>query len=198
MPGASLSRWTMSYFAAACLMLLVGQGLMVAGYGYPFADPGAPETLVVVHLVAIGWLSLLMAGALLQFVPMLIARPVVGARVAAPALLLLLGGLGCLVAGFVALSGALDLSLALLPVGGVMLLAGFGLFAGILATTLFSARPLPLPLALLPPVLPRLLAQPSSVALSLRRCPTSRKVRCSNGSSLTASNCMPPLASGAG
>ncbi|WP_313526119.1 hypothetical protein [Shinella sp.] len=145
MPGATLSRWTMSYFAAACLMLLLGQGLMVTGYGYPFADPGAPETLVVVHLIAIGWLSLLMAGALLQFVPVLIARPVVGARFAAPALLLLLGGLGCLVAGFVALSGALDLSLALLPVGGVMLLAGFGLFAGILATTLFSARPLPLP-----------------------------------------------------
>ncbi len=145
MPGATLSRWTMSYFAAACLMLLAGQGLMVAGYGYPSADLGAPETLVVVHLVAIGWLSLLMAGALLQFVPVLIARPVVGARFAAPALLLLLGGLGCLAAGFVALSGALDLSLALLPVGGVMLLAGFGLFAGILAATLLSARPLPLP-----------------------------------------------------
>jgi hypothetical protein len=144
MPGATLSRWTMSYFAAACLMLVAGQGLMVAGYGYPFADISAPETLVVVHLIAIGWLSLLMAGALLQFVPVLIARPVVGARFAAPALLLLLGGLGCLLAGFVALSGA-NLPLALLPVGGLMLLAGFGLFAGILAVTLLSARPLPLP-----------------------------------------------------
>lgn len=144
MPGATLSRWTMSYFAAACLMLVAGQGLIVTGYGYPFADISAPETLVVVHLIAIGWLSLLMAGALLQFVPVLIARPVIGGRFAAPALLLLLGGLGCLVAGFVALSGA-DLPLALLPIGGVMLLAGFGLFAGILAVTLLSARPLPLP-----------------------------------------------------
>lgn len=144
MPGATLSRWTMSYFAAACLMLVAGQGLMVAGCGYPFADPGAPETLVVVHLVAIGWLSLLMAGALLQFVPVLIARPVIGGRFAAPVLLLLLGGLGSLLGGFVALSGA-DLPLALLPIGGVMLLAGFGLFAGILAVTLLSARPLPLP-----------------------------------------------------
>nr|WP_298097335.1 hypothetical protein [uncultured Shinella sp.] len=145
MPGATLSRWTMSYFAAACLMLVAGQGLMVAGYGYPFADPGAPETLVVVHLVAIGWLSLLMAGALLQFVPVLIARPVVGARFALPALLLLLGGLGLLLGGFVAVSGALDLPLVLLPVGGLMLLAGFGLFAAILAVTLLSARPLSLP-----------------------------------------------------
>ncbi|WP_312415924.1 hypothetical protein, partial [Shinella sp.] len=145
MPGATLSRWTMSYFAAACIMLVAGQGLMIVGYGYPFADAGAPETLVVVHLIAIGWLSLLIAGALLQFVPVLIARPIIGGRFAAPALLLLLGGLGCLVTGFVALSGALDVPLALLPVGGVMLLAGFGLFAGILALTLLSARPLPLP-----------------------------------------------------
>lgn len=145
MPGATLSRWTMSYFAAACLMLVAGQGLMVAGYGYPFADTGAPETLVVVHLIVIGWLSLLMAGALLQFVPVLIARPVVGARFAVPALLLLLGGLSCLLGGFVALSGVLDLPLVLLPVGGAMLLAGFGLFASILAVSLYSARPLPLP-----------------------------------------------------
>ncbi|MCR6500091.1 hypothetical protein MUO32_13665 [Shinella sp. CPCC 101442] len=145
MPGATLSRWTMSYFAAACLMLVAGQGLMVAGYGYPSADVGAPETLVLVHLVAIGWLSLLMAGALLQFVPVLIGRAIVGGRFAAPALLLLLGGLGCLVGGFVALSGAIDLPLALLPVGGLLLLAGFGLFAAILAATLYAARPLPLP-----------------------------------------------------
>ncbi|WP_421580929.1 hypothetical protein [Shinella sp. M31] len=145
MPGATLSRWTMSYFAAACLMLVAGQGLMVAGYGFPFADISAPETLVVVHLVAIGWLSLLMAGALLQFVPVLIARHVVGGSFAAPALLLLLGGLSSLVGGFVALSGSLDLPLALLPVGGMMLVAGFGLFAGILAVTLLSARPLSLP-----------------------------------------------------
>lgn len=145
MPGATLSRWTMSYFAAACLMLLAGQGLMVAGYGYPAADMGAPETLVLVHVVAIGWLSLLMAGALLQFVPVLIARPLVGGHLAAPALVLLLAGLGFLVAGFVALSGAIDLPLLLLPVGGAMLLAGFGLVAGILAVTLFAARPLQLP-----------------------------------------------------
>jgi len=145
MPGATLSRWTMSYFAAACLMLVAGQGLMVAGYGYPFADVGAPETLVLVHLLAIGWLSLLMIGALLQFVPVLTGRPLVGARLAAPALLLLLGGLACLVGGFVALSGRIDLPLALLPFGGGLLLSGFGLFATVLSATLLSARPLPLP-----------------------------------------------------
>lgn len=145
MPSATLSRWTMSYFAAACLMLLAGQGLMVAGYGYPAAAINAPETLALVHVVAIGWLSLLMVGALLQFVPVLIARPLVGARLAAPALVLLLAGLSFLVSGFVALSGALDLSLNLLPLGGGILLLGFALIAGLLAATLHAARPLPLP-----------------------------------------------------
>lgn len=145
MPGATLSRWTMSYFAIACLMLLTAQGLMAVGYGYPAASIGAPETLVVVHVTVIGWLSLLMGGALLQFVPVLVARPLVGGRFAAPALVLLAGGLAALVAGFVALSGSLDLPLFLLPLGGGMLLAGFGLLAGVLAATLRTARPLPLP-----------------------------------------------------
>ena len=145
MQGATLSRWTMSYFALACLMLVVGQGLMLAGYGYPAVAVSAPETLVLVHILAIGWLSLLMAGALLQFVPVLIARPLVGGRFAAPALLLLVAGLCALVGGFVALSGAVDLPLALLPAGGVLLLVGFGLLAAILAATLVAARPLPLP-----------------------------------------------------
>ncbi|WP_432345401.1 hypothetical protein WMC41_18115 [Shinella yambaruensis] len=145
MQGATLSRWTMSYFALACLMLVAGQGLMLAGYGYPAVAVSAPETLVLVHILAIGWLSLLMAGALLQFVPVLIARPLVGGRFAAPALLLIVAGLGALVGGFVALSGAIDLPLALLPLGGGLLLAGFVLLAAILAATLLAARPLPLP-----------------------------------------------------
>jgi hypothetical protein len=145
MQGATLSRWTMSYFALACLMLVAGQGLMLAGYGYPAVAVGAPESLALVHILAIGWLSLLMAGALLQFVPVLIARPLVGGRFAGPALLLLVAGLCSLVSGFVALSGAIDLPIVLLPLGGGLLLVGFILLVAILAATLLAARPLPLP-----------------------------------------------------
>lgn len=147
MQGATLSRWTMSYFAAACLMFIVGQGMMLAGYGYPAADARAPETLALVHVIAIGWLSLLMAGALLQFVPVLVARPLVGGRCAALALALVLLAVGllCLAAGFVALSGALDLPLVLLPLGATLLVLGFGLIAAVLTATLLAARPLPLP-----------------------------------------------------
>ena len=69
MAGVTLSRWTMSYFAAAIFALLLSEILMISGYGYPHQPVEAAQTLVLVHIVAIGWLSLLMCGALFQFVP---------------------------------------------------------------------------------------------------------------------------------
>ena len=100
MIGVSLSRWTMSFFAAALAALLLAQGLMAAGYGYPAAPVESARTLVVVHVTAIGWLSLLMCGALLQFVPVLINRPLFSNALSLPTLLCVVGGLGALLAGF--------------------------------------------------------------------------------------------------
>ncbi|WP_095678119.1 hypothetical protein [Sinorhizobium sp. CCBAU 05631] len=145
MPGATLSPWTMSYFAAACLFLVTGQGVMVAGYGYPFAAVGAPATLALVHVIAIGWLGLLMTGALMQFVPVLVAAPLRGGRLALPALVLLIPGLLLLVGGFASLGGAEGVSPAMLPAGALLLVTGFGLVIFMLAATLFTVRPMPLP-----------------------------------------------------
>ena len=64
MIGASISRWTMSYFATALAWLFVALALMVAGLGYPATHLASPDTLVLVHVVCIGWLSLAMGGAL--------------------------------------------------------------------------------------------------------------------------------------
>lgn len=60
MGGVTLSRWTMSYFAFALIFFIAAQGLMAAGYGFPVATVAAPQTLVLVHIVVIGWLSFMM------------------------------------------------------------------------------------------------------------------------------------------
>ena len=92
MIGASISRWTMSYFAMALAWLFVALALMVAGIGYPAAHLASPDTLVLVHVVCIGWLSLAMCGALFQFVPVLVAKPLFSEKWALPALGLLTAG----------------------------------------------------------------------------------------------------------
>ncbi|KRE03767.1 hypothetical protein ASE61_09025 [Bosea sp. Root670] len=144
MPMASLSRWTMSYFAAALAFLLAAEAFAVTGIGYPAAGLAEPATLVLVHLVAIGWLSLAMAGALLQFVPVLVSRPLAFPRLALPVLFALVAGLILLCAGFAALAGWIEAPLDLLPLGAAFLLTGFSLLGLMLVATLLSARPIAL------------------------------------------------------
>ncbi|SEG49965.1 hypothetical protein [Bosea lathyri] len=144
MPMASLSRWTMSYFAAALASLLAAELLMLAGFGYPAADLTEPATLIVVHVTAIGWLSLAVAGALLQFVPVLVARPLAMPWLALPALLAIVAGLVLLCAGFAALAGWADWPFELMPLAALGLFCGFLLLGVMLVATLLSARPVTL------------------------------------------------------
>lgn len=145
MMGAALSRWTMAYFAAALACLLGAQTMMAMGLGYPATAVEDPQTLALVHMITIGWLSLLMCGALFQFVPVLVAQPLVGARLVLPALVSLVAGLASLLAGFLQLSGDLETELPLLPIAGILLPLGFGLAIVVLGRTLLRGRPLPLP-----------------------------------------------------
>lgn len=145
MPGTSLSRWTMGYFAAACVFLLVAEALLAAGYGYPAAAIEAPQTLAVVHLVTAGWFGLLMSGALLQFVPVLVAKPLKGGGAALPALLAIVIGETGLVLGFVAIGGGAVFAAPLLSFGASFLSLGYLTIGGIVGITLASARPLALP-----------------------------------------------------
>lgn len=118
---------------------------MVVGYGYPADGLRAPATLVVVHLNVVGWLSLLMCGALFQFVPVLVNRTLAWAALMLPALLFIVAGLVSLVSGFMAMDGLFDSDTPLLPIGGLLLCVGFVMAAAAIGLTLARSRPLPLP-----------------------------------------------------
>jgi len=141
MIGGNLSKWAMSYFAAAIVWLLAAEILMVAGFGYPAVDVASPDTLVIVHMICVGWLSMAMCGALFQFVPVLVAKPLFSERWELPTFALLTAGLIALLAGFLALGGRLSAWLWLLPLGATLLIAGFGLMTIDLVLTVWRARP---------------------------------------------------------
>jgi hypothetical protein len=132
----------MSYFALALLALLAAEGLMTAGYGFPSAPIEAPETLVLVHVVAIGWLSLLLCGALFQFVPVLIARQIYSDRLPLPILICLVVGLVALICGFLQLAGQVTPGVPCFPAAALLLSIGFALTLWNLGRTLWAARPL--------------------------------------------------------
>jgi hypothetical protein len=144
MTGVSLSRWTMSFFAAALLALATAEALMAAGYGFPNEALRAPETLVLVHVVVLGWLSLLMCGALFQFVPVLVARPLYSNTLPLPTLLCLLAGLAALILGFLQLAGRVDPGPPYFMLAGVLLGLGFALVIWNLGRTLWPVWKLPL------------------------------------------------------
>jgi hypothetical protein len=129
----------MSYFAAALVALIAAEVLMAAGFGYPAAALRGAETLLVVHLVAIGWLSLLMLGALFQFVPVLVARPLHSDRVAGAVLPGLLVGLSALTAGFLHLAGLVPVNLPFFPAAAALLGVSFAAAIYTLGRTLESA-----------------------------------------------------------
>ncbi|WP_407154646.1 hypothetical protein [Bradyrhizobium sp. STM 3557] len=141
MIGSSLSKWTMSYFAIAVGWLVAAEALMAGGFGFPVADLTSPDTLVIVHMVCIGWLSMAMCGALFQFVPVLVNNRLFAERWQLPALMLLALGLPVLIAAFMVLGGRLPAWLWLFPLAAGLLMAGFALVVIDLGLTIWRARP---------------------------------------------------------
>ncbi|MCQ1855529.1 hypothetical protein [Neorhizobium galegae] len=145
MPGATLSPWTMSYFATALVCLVAGLALTISGFGYPSAPIDDPASLVIVHLIAIGWLGLLFAGSLLQFVPVIASRQLLSPHLALPALLMTMVGLLLLLTGFLGLADIVPLWTWTLPVSGLLLTLAFAGLCWMVAGTLAAARPYSLP-----------------------------------------------------
>lgn len=98
--GATLSRWTMSYFGAALFFLLLAEGMLSAGIWAPSSAIDEPHALIIVHCITIGWLGLLMIGALLQFTPVLTGLSLSTGRLDLPCLAGSVAGLGLLLFGF--------------------------------------------------------------------------------------------------
>lgn len=87
-------------FACALVNFLFAQALIVAGVTWPAGALTGGATLAAVHLVTIGWLTVLILGALFQFVPVITARPLLDQRLSGAALVLIEIGLASMVAGF--------------------------------------------------------------------------------------------------
>jgi len=140
-----LSRWTLLCFACALVNFLAAQGLIVAGVSWPAQAPAAPGTLIVVHLLAIGWLLLLMLGALFQFVPVMTSRPLMSQRASLLTLVAVEVGLVGMICGFLAVGGGALGRIHCLPAGGTLVLAGVLVAGWNLGVPLWRARPLSLP-----------------------------------------------------
>lgn len=142
---SGVSRWTMLHFGLAIAALLITEILFVLGFSDLLAGLRKPATLVGVHLTTIGWLSLLMLGALYQFVPVITNTRLYSQRLPLLSLLAIVVGLGSMLLGFLALGGTWPSLIGLLPIGGALVLTGFVLGAIDLWVTMWQVRPLPLP-----------------------------------------------------
>lgn len=145
MIGAGVSRWTMLHLGTAVAALLVALTLLATGYADPVNGLGQPATLIMVHLTTIGWLSLMMFGALYQFIPVMTSTQLYSQRLPLVSFIAIVAGLLAMIAGFLGLDGVALTSAIYLPLGGVLVLAGFTLGVANLAMTLWGARPLLLP-----------------------------------------------------
>lgn len=141
--GSAISRWTVHHFAVALGFFVIAQVAMVFGFTFPTTDLLAPTTLATVHLITIGWLTVLILGALHQFVPIITAGSQAAGNSALTSLIAIVTGLIFMEAGFVSLTGQLPQGLIVfLPFGGAAVLIGSTIGAVALARILWQTRPL--------------------------------------------------------
>ncbi|MHB1950798.1 MAG: hypothetical protein ACYCQK_04920 [Acidiferrobacteraceae bacterium] len=125
--GDRLSRWTPVAFACALCNFVVAQAFVVAGVTWPATGLRSGPTLAAVHLLTIGWLTLVMLGALFQFVPVITSQPLLDQRLSAASLVLIEAGLIAMVAGFVTLGRLSSLCPLCLVFGASAVVLGLGL-----------------------------------------------------------------------
>jgi hypothetical protein len=140
-----LSRWTPLFFRLALLNCIGAEALVLAGVTWPACPPGSAGTLIAVHLLVIGWLLLLVLGALFQFVPVITTLPLGGQTAALGCLVAVEGGLLGMIGGFLGVAGVASRLAWLLPAGGGMVTIGISIAIWNLGVPLARARPRSLP-----------------------------------------------------
>lgn len=139
-----LSRWTLPFFGCALVNFVAAQTLVVSGVTWPVQSWASPGTLVAVHLLTIGWLLLLMLGALFQFVPVMTSKMLPSQNLALVTLASVQLGLVGMIGGFLGIGGPLWLTYCL-PAGGALVIVGVFIAIYDIGVPLLQAEPLPLP-----------------------------------------------------
>lgn len=148
--GVRLSRWSMSYFMVAVVSLILAEGIWATGLANPIADVGSAWVLVGVHLTTIGFLTLMMLGALHQFVPVLTETELASQKWSGVTFFSMSLGLLGMIMGFLALpstiaGGTLPEISWMLPAGGASVVAGVVVALLNLGVTLKRSWPWELP-----------------------------------------------------
>ena len=138
-----LSRWTPAMFACALVNFGLALLLAVGGLAWPAAPATAPVSLAMVHLLTIGWLTLLMFGALFQFVPVITSRKLPSQTLPLLTLIGIECGMALMVGGFCALGRSARAGL-LLPIGGGLVIVALLVGGATLLVPLAAKRPVPL------------------------------------------------------
>jgi len=138
-----LSRWTPAMFACALVNLGLALLLAVGGLAWPAVPATAPVSLAMVHLLTIGWLTLLMFGALFQFVPVITSRKLPSQTLPLLTLIGIECGLALMVGGFCALGRSAWAGL-LLPIGGGLVIGALLVGGATLLVPLAAKRPVSL------------------------------------------------------
>jgi hypothetical protein len=90
------------YFTAAPLFLLVAALMLVSGSDNPFTDMHSPAMLAATHSITLGFMAMIMMGAMQQILPVVIVSPMPASRLTSwVTFLLLLSGATLLPAGFI-------------------------------------------------------------------------------------------------
>ena len=109
--GVRVSQWSMTYFAGAWISLALAEMVWMSGLAKPLSNIGSSWVLIGVHLTTLSFLTLLMIGALNQFVPVLTQTELASQRLSGITFVLTVIGVAGMIAGFLSLpatiSGAL-------------------------------------------------------------------------------------------